>query len=90
MPNKGIVTIFHSYKFNIPVKNPVFMGFYAVNETCSVALARYPLAIPFRPHTVENKYTYKILDQSILSDPKRDFKKVIRRFLLNVHLLNLS
>jgi len=38
---------------------PLFKTLCAANQTRSVALARYPLAIPFRPRTVENPYKYQ-------------------------------
>ncbi len=39
------------------------MGLCEANQTRSVALARYPLAIPFRPQTVEKQYKYQGIRQ---------------------------
>ena len=63
--------------------------FYVVNKTRSVALARYPLAIPFRPHTVEKQYKDKVSAKDCFMEQKHDFKKMIKRILLNVeHFFN--
>lgn len=42
------------------------MGLCEANQTRSVALARYPLAIPFRPHTDEKQYKYQGIRQLLV------------------------
>jgi len=45
------------------IENPFFSSLCGANQTRSAALARYPLAIPFRPQTVEKQYKYQGIRQ---------------------------
>ncbi|MDO5974263.1 hypothetical protein [Flavivirga jejuensis] len=46
---KGFVTIYFIASKHTKPQNTNKQGLYGVNEICSAALARYPLAIPFFP-----------------------------------------
>ena len=56
-------TIFNLY-YSI-LESPLFTALCGAKQTRSVALARYPLAIPFRPHTDEKQYKKQVILKSL-------------------------
>jgi len=59
----GLLQTFQNSLLYKSIENLLFSSLCGANQTRSVALARYPLAIPFRPQTDEKQYKYQGIRQ---------------------------